>query len=175
MSARQRRAHLALLSCLAVLLCVSLASLSAGARPGGGDSFSGSSSSSGGSGGDGGDAAGLIIQLIILCFEHPAIGVPVLIIVVVFLVVKKVIASSRRGWSTTTPEAVRAVQQVERAPQVSRVQLDAIRSVDPGFSLVLFEDFAYLLYAAVQRARGTGTAALAAYLAPPLVTALVDP
>jgi Tim44-like domain len=173
MSRRSKRATIALLFTLALL---SLA-LSAWARPGGGDSFSGSSSShsSGGSSSDGGDAAGLIIQLVVLSFEHPAIGVPLLIIVVGFLIAKKVVTSSRQGWSTTTPEAVQSVRQVERAPKLSRMDLDRIRGLDPGFSLVLFEDFAYLLYAAVQRARGTGTAPLAAYLAPHMVQAMVDP
>ncbi|MEO6601779.1 MAG: TIM44-like domain-containing protein [Polyangiaceae bacterium] len=176
MSRRSKRAAIALLFTLGLLLC---GSLSAWARPGGGHSFSGGSSShsSGGSGGDGGDAAGLIIQLVVLCFEYPAIGVPLLIIIVGFLVAKKVVTSSRQGWSTTTPESVQAVQRVERAPteQASRMDLDRIRGLDPGFSLVLFEDFAYLLYAAVQRARGTGTAPLAAYLAPHMVQAMVDP
>lgn len=174
MSRRSKRATFALLFTLALLLSWSLC---VWARPGGGDSFSGSSSShsSGGSSGDGGDAAGLIIQLIVLSFEHPAIGVPLLIIVVGFLIAKKVVMSSRQGWSTTTPEAVEQVQQVERAPKLSRMELDGIRTLDPGFSLVLFEDFAYLLYAAVQRARGTGTAPLAAYLAPHMVQAMVDP
>ena len=41
-----------------------------------------------------------------------------------------------------------------------------LRSVDPEFSLVLFEDFVYMLYAAVQRARALGTQPLAAYLEP---------
>ncbi len=176
MSRSPKRARLALIFAVTLALCA-LLSLSAGARPGGGNSFSGSSShSSGGSGGDGGgDATGLIIQLIILCFEHPAIGVPLLIIVVVFLIAKKVVTSSRQGWSTTTAEAAQAVAQVERAPKLPRMELDRIRELDPGFSLVLFEDFAYLLYAAVQRARGTGTAPLAAYLAPPMLQTMVDP
>jgi hypothetical protein len=171
-----KRAAVALLFTVALWLSWSVA---VWARPGGGDSFSGSSSShsSGGSSDDGGDAAGLIIQLIVLSFEHPALGVPLLIIVVGFLIAKKVVMSSRQGWSTTTPSvsSVQAVEQVERAPKVSRTELDRIRGLDPGFSLVLFEDFAYLLYAAVQRAHSTGTAALAAYLAPHMVQAMVDP
>jgi hypothetical protein len=158
-------------------LGLALSCSAAWSRPGGGNSYSGSSRSShsGGGSSGGGDAAGLIFQLIILCFQHPTIGVPLLIIVVLFLVVKASIGAARKGWSTTTPEAVQAVAQVQQAARLSRMELDGIRGLDPGFSLVLFEDFAYMLYAAMQRARGTGTQAIAAYLAPDLAQVLVDP
>jgi hypothetical protein len=161
-------------------LGLALFAISAWARPGGGHSYSGSSRSShsgGGSsgGGGGGDAAGLVFQLILLCFEHPAIGVPILIIIVVFFVVKAAIGSAREGWSTTSPEAVQAVQQVQQDARVPRSELDRIRALDPEFSLVLFEDFAYLLYAAVQRARATGAQAIAAYVEPSLAQRMVDP
>jgi predicted lipid-binding transport protein (Tim44 family) len=151
-------------------------SLTAWARPGGGNSYSGGSHSGGsGGGGGGGDAAGLLFQLLFLCIEHPTIGVPILIIVVIFLVAKAAIGATRKSWSTTTPAAVQAVQQVQQDARVPRMELDRIRGIDPGFSLVLFEDFAYMLYAAVQRARAVGTQAIAAYLAPNLAQALVDP
>jgi len=184
MSGRFRKQHRTLLIWLPLALALGLAlsySVSAWARPGGGHTYSGGSSrstrSSGGhsGGGDGGDAAGLIFQLILLCIQHPALGVPLLIIVVVFFIAKAAIGARQKGWSTTTPETVQAVQRVERSARVGQSQLDAIRTLDPGFSLVLFEDFAYMLYASVLRARGVGTQALAAYLAPNLAQALVDP
>ena len=174
MSARKKRALLA----TALVLGLALGSLSAWARPGGGNSYSGSSHSShsgGGSSGGGGDAAGLVLQLVLLCFEHPAVGVPLLVIVILFFVAKAAIGSARQGWSTTTPEAVQAVQQVEQDARLSRMELDRIRGLDPEFSLVLFEDFAYMLYAAVQRARATGAQAIAAYVEPNLAQAMVDP
>lgn len=185
MSAARRSDARALLKWLPLALAVGLAlwlvldSDSAWARPGGGQSYSGgsrSTRSSGGrsSGGDGGDASGLIFQLLLLCIRYPALGVPVLIIVVVFFVAKAAVGARQKGWSTTSPEAVQAVQRVEQSARLGRSQLDAIRTLDPGFSLVLFEDFAYMLYAAVQRARGTGTQALAAYLAPDLAQTLVN-
>ena len=160
-----------------LLAALVLCSLTALARPGGGNSYSGGSHYSGGgsSGGGGGDASGLVFQLILLCIQYPAIGVPLLIIVVVFFIVKSVVGSSQKGWSTTTPAAVQAVPQVERTARLSRMELDRIRGLDPEFSLVLFEDFAYMLYAATQRARGTGTQALGAYLAANLAQNLVDP
>ncbi len=47
-----------------------------------------------------------------------------------------------------------------------RQALDALRSKDPDFSFVVFEDFAYALFAEVHRARGNGRiSALSPYLA----------
>jgi hypothetical protein len=173
MSARKKRiARVALLVLGLALTC----SLSAWARPGGGNSYSGGShSSGGGGGGGGGDAAGLILQLLLLCIEYPAVGVPLILIIIVFLIVKGVMGAAQKGWSTTTPEAVQAVQQVEQDARLSRMELSGIQRLDPEFSLVLFEDFAYMLYAAVQRARATGGQTLAAYLEPSLAQNLVDP
>jgi len=192
MSTTRRRNERTLLSWLVPVLMLALAlgltlySVEAWARPGGGHTYSGgghsysggrssssgSSRSSGGhsGGGGGGDASGLIFQLLLLCFQYPALGVPLVIIVVVFFVAKAAVGASQKGWSTSTP-----VQSVEGSARVPRSELDAIRTLDPGFSLVLFEDFAYMLYAAVQRGRGIGTQALAAYLEPRLAQALVDP
>ncbi len=185
MISRKQRTWLILAGVLAIALLWSLAAF---ARPGGGNSYSGSSrsssgssssyrssgSGSSGSSGGGGDASGLVLQLILLCVQYPAVGVPLLVIVVGFFVAKNVIGSGRQGWSTTTAEDVRQVQQVEQTALVSRMDLDGIRGLDPGFSLVLFEDFAYMLYAAVQRARGLGTQPIAAYLDPTLAEQLVD-
>jgi hypothetical protein len=167
---------------LALAVGLLLYTVSAWARPGGGHTYSGGSSrssssrSSGGhsSGGGDGDAAGLIFQLILLCIQYPALGVPLLIIVVAFFVVKAMIGAGQKGWSTTTPD-VRAVERVEASQIVGRAELDTIRALDPGFSLVLFEDLVYMLYAAVQRGRAIGTQALAAYLEPNLAQSLVDP
>jgi hypothetical protein len=119
---------------------------------------------------------GLLLQILIsLCVEHPSVGVPLLIVIVIFFLAKAAVGGARQGWSTTTPADVAAVPRVVADARVSRQEVDGIRNLDPGFSLVLFEDFAYLLYGAVQRARGLGTQALAAYLAPELAQALVDP
>jgi hypothetical protein len=166
-----------------VLVACGLLTLNAWARPGGGQSYSGGSHysggsshySGGGSSGGGGDASGLVFQLILLCFNYPAVGVPLLVIIVGFFIVKSLVGASQKGWATTTPEAVQAVQRVEQTAQLSRTQLGSISALDPEFSLVLFEDFAYMLYAATQRARATGTQALGAFLAPNLAQNLVDP
>ena len=58
-------------------------------------------------------------------------------------------------------------------PQVPRRALEALRATDPNFSVVLFEDFLYSLYAEVHTARGEGRVAqLSAYLAPEVLTIL---
>lgn len=173
MNARRSRALLTWSLSLCVVLSVSLA----GARPGGGHSYSGRShshSGGGGGGGDGGDAAGLLLQLLILCIDYPALGVPLLVIIVVFFAVKAVAGSRSRDWSTVSTAPIEAAPRIESPALVSRSALDAIRGIDPGFSIVLFEDFAYMLYAAVQRARALGTAPLSAYLGPDLARALPD-
>ncbi len=159
---RLRRGALLALGTLILLLIPVLAL----ARPGGGEGFSGGSGGNGGGGGD----SGFIFLLIRLWFElvirYPAIGIPMTIAgVVAFMVWKK-----RRGnagsqnWDLTpvTPAA---------APRRPRsTDLDAIRAVDPEFSVVLFEDFAYALYARAHQARADRRLldGLAPYLSPPV-------
>jgi hypothetical protein len=62
------------------------------------------------------------------------------------------------GWSTPVPEiepAIPTVPTPSPGPALQpRANLERIRTIDPDFSTVLFEDFAYLLYAEVHRARG---------------------
>jgi hypothetical protein len=153
------------------------------ARPGGGSSYSGggggsrssggggsysgggSHSSGGGSGGD--EAAG---ALLLLCFEHPALGIPIAIVVVIVLVVRARWGASSSGveWSTTSPAFTpmpggRAGGASHEPPP--RAALEGLRRTDPAFSVVVFEDFVYFLYAEMHRARGaSGVEALAAYL-----------
>ena len=51
-------------------------------------------------------------------------------------------------------------QIVHRASDAPRSRLDANRSIDPNFSVALFEDFVYLLYAEMQRSRAGDAASL---------------
>jgi predicted lipid-binding transport protein (Tim44 family)/DNA-directed RNA polymerase subunit RPC12/RpoP len=134
------------------------------ARPGGGEGYSG-----GGDGGGGGDGAGeLVFFLLRLWFEfvihYPAIGIPLTIVgILVFLAWNKRRAKAgSQNWDLTPRPAA--------PPQRPRsFDLDAIRGVDPEFSIVLFEDFAYALYARAHQARVDRHAldALAPYLSPP--------
>ncbi len=166
---RSRRVAVAVAVALLLVAAVALA------RPGGGQSFSGGSHGGGGGGGGGGALVEILIWLVL---THPRIGIPVVLLVIVVAVVRKLARSAMKSWSTTLAAQVAAVQQVQQVQQaaaVPRSRLDQIRSVDPGFSVVLFEDFAYMLYAAVQRSRATGPAQIAAYLAPDVAQMLPNP
>jgi len=149
-------------------------------RPGGGQSYSGGHSSGGYSGGHssgGGGGGGALVWLLMdLCIHHPAIGVPLLVIVVIVLVVRSRSNDTSRGWasqdlsSVTFEPAYEEPQPVAATQGVPRRALDRIRETDPEFSIVLFEDFLYVLYAEMMRARGQqGAMALSAYLSPSVI------
>jgi Tim44-like domain len=179
--ARTRR--LAFLVALAILLVATVAA----ARPGGGGSFHGGggggshgysggggfsggshggSGYSGGSGGSGGGNGFAIFELILLCFEHPLLGL-IILAIVGFGVVKNITQSGYRDWSTTT---VTAPAQPAVDP---RKELDSLRRFDDSFSPIVFEDFLYALYAQVHAARGRGALdSFSAYLAPRPLAAL---
>jgi DNA-directed RNA polymerase subunit RPC12/RpoP len=155
-----RRRLLLVLGAVAFLLVPALAL----ARPGGGEGYSG-----GGGDGGGGDG-GLIWLLIRLWIEfvihYPAIGIPLTIVgILIFLAWKrKKGTAGSQNWdlSPAPPAAPPA-----RPPSTD---LDAVRGLDPEFSIVLFEDFAYALYARAHQARADRRAldALAPYLSPPV-------
>ncbi|WP_437291842.1 TIM44-like domain-containing protein [Sorangium sp. So ce406] len=61
------------------------------------------------------------------------------------------------AWATMVPAASLSLPVPPRPPPVSmRKRLEALRAHDPAFSLVLFEDFLYALYARAHEARGAG-------------------
>jgi hypothetical protein len=172
------RRHKWLWPALVTLLVLLVASVAL-ARPGGGHSYSGGSRSSGsshsgGGGGSGGDGGVLFELLILLCIEHPSVGIPLLILVALGMLVRAAMQRGMKAWSTTPSDVTKVETTTRQAPQPRR-QLEQLRGVDPEFSLVLFEDFVYMLYAAVHRARALGTGPLAAYLNPSLSAALVNP
>ena len=168
----RRIGHLAGALGIAVLVATAVAA----ARPGSGQSYSGGSRSSGGYGGGGGSGGGgfAIDLLVWLLIENPVIGIPIVLIVIAVVIARSVATSRMQGWSTT-PTAVAVVEQIEQSTLVPRVELDRVRAIDPGFSVVLFEDFVYLLYAAIQRARATSTASIAAYLSDQVANSMQDP
>jgi hypothetical protein len=166
---RQRLLFLVLVASVLLLASVALA------RPGGGQSYSGGSRSSGSGGGGDGDAGGILVELLIwLCIENPQVGIPLALLVMVGLVIRWAIQRGMKAWSTTRVD-VHAVQKVEQPASSARLELERLRAHDPEFSLVLFEDFVYMLYGAVQRARGLGAGWLAAYLEPQLAASLQQP
>lgn len=176
-----RRLGLALLALAIVWLGADLAE----ARPGGGHTFStnhssgggGHSSSGGGSGhgGGGGDGAELIFFLVRLIFLYPRVGLPVAAVAVVVVVVA-MRNQKLSDWDTPHHAHV-SPDPTHLLPGASRSLADALtrlRGLDPDFSRVLFEDFAYRLFATVQRARpdAQALAALAPYLSDGVRSAL---
>jgi hypothetical protein len=149
-----------------VLLAIAIVLFAASgwARPGGGQSFGGRSGggsgrSGGGSGGGGGGggcvaAAELVWWLLELTIEHPAIGVPLDLVILGFIVYAYTQKHKQEaGWSTTAA-AERAAYRVRPSRSIRRDLQLGVSRADPDFSLVLFEDFVYALFAAAHEARG---------------------
>ena len=152
-------------------------------RPGGGQSYSGSRSSGGGGGLTRAAAVGRRRRRRALLPALPSrasvtrqVGVPLLIIVIIVFVAAHRAANANatqsRGWASQDYSSIayssrrrRARRGDARRPALARSI--SIRETDPDFSIVLFEDFLYTLYAEMKRARGQqGAMALGAYLSP---------
>lgn len=153
---RLSRGFLAGVAALALL--VGLAD-SAWARPGGGDSYSG-----GGGHGDGGDSGEgallleLVYHLVRLSFHHPKIGLPLLAIVIGYILYSSYKKRLNKDWDSGPPV------ELQRS-----TDLEDLRKIDPDFSQVVFEDFAFRLFSTAHRARAS-EAELAA-VAPYVMTA----
>jgi len=134
-----------------VLVLLLLLPAVAVARPGGGEGYSGGGGDSGGGDG-GGELAWLLIRLWIeFCIAYPQIGIPVTIVVILI-----VMARRRRKARAGSQNWDSASSRATAPPTGPRSQdLDAIRTLDPDFSVVLFEDFAYALYARAHQARSS--------------------
>ncbi|HEY0556640.1 MAG TPA: TIM44-like domain-containing protein [Thermoanaerobaculia bacterium] len=119
------------------------------ARAGGGQSYSGGSS--GGSGGGDGGLIFLLVRLLFwLIFHHPLIGIP-LTIGLVYLFVqyqKRTGAAGTQNWTSAPRPSAPPSAPASR-------NLDDLRTLDPEFSVVLFEDFAYDLFARAHEARSS--------------------
>lgn len=158
---RRRRAWAGAGGLLALgLLAVGLLGWGGGealARPGGGDSYSGGGGhgSSGGGGDGGGALLELIFHLLRLCFYYPKIGLPLLAIVVGFILYSSYKKQQNKDWDSGPP--------VELARSI---ELEELRRLDPDFSQVVFEDFAFRLFSAAHRARASEAdlAAVAPYV-----------
>jgi hypothetical protein len=150
---RSRASRLPALAVIAIIAAIAAIALlvlpgPALARPGGGEGYSG-----GGSGGSGGGDGGCIFLLLRLWFElvfrYPVVGIPLTIIIVVGFILyqKRKGKTGEQIWDSAPPAA-------PPARRASR-DLDDIRQLDPEFSVVLFEDFAYALYARAHQARSS--------------------
>jgi predicted lipid-binding transport protein (Tim44 family) len=139
-------------------------------RPGGGHTFSGGSSRGGGSFSGGSSRGGSSFGSSPRLGGAPLLGLGgcgfggcfmLLVVIVVVVVVLYMINKNRGGGG---PPAPSGGQGPPGAPPSQ--DLDAIRGIDPEFSVVLFEDFAYALYAKAHEARANrqDLDALAPYL-----------
>ncbi|HKO90333.1 MAG TPA: TIM44-like domain-containing protein [Polyangiaceae bacterium] len=165
MSPRASRSHVWPWFAVLASVALVLSAVEAGARPGGGESYSGGSRSSGGGrggGGGGGDGGELVWLVIRLIFYYPQVGVPLAIVVGVgWFALNRHRLTTWQSSSAPAPGVERG-----RAVEAARVDVEALRARDPEFSLVLFEDFVYRLFATAYRARHEEKqlAALAPYL-----------
>ena len=158
-----------------------LVALSALARPGGGGSFSGGGGGGGGGGSGGGGGNGLIGFLVGLIWDLLPwpLKIVVIAVLIVMFIVRSVSGTRQHDWDTAGASAVVQpwTQPLARPAPIAagglRQRLAAIRQFDPDFSLVLFEDFLYALYAEARYALGRGQLAmLSAYLAPEVTEAM---
>ena len=135
------RRKLAIIGIVLAALCAT-----AFARPGGGDSFSGG----GGHGGGGGDGGGafFVLELLWYLFQliiyYPWIGVPLTLTIIIWVVWSSYKQNKNKDWDSG-PAAV-----LHRAAPTT-----ALRQLDPEFSPVVFEDFAFRLFSTAQRARAS--------------------
>jgi hypothetical protein len=135
------------------------------ARPGGGESYSGG----GGHGGGGGGDAGLVFELIYwtlrLCLYYPYVGLPILALIVGWVIRSAYRQHQNKDWDSGPPV------ELEGA-----IDLSELRRVDPDFSQVVFEDFAFRLFSTAHRARSTATtlATIAPYVSAAARTALAE-
>ena len=134
----------------------------ADARPGGGESYSGggghsSGGGGGGGGGDGGNVFELVYWLIRLIIYAPQIGLPVLALVIGVVVYGAYKQQKNKDWDSGPPVTLKRA-----------ASMDPLRRVDPEFSQVLFEDFAFRLFSSANRARHTldALATVAPYVGP---------
>lgn len=177
-------------ACVALLVGALSFSAAVAARPGGGQAYRGGSSRSSGSSshyspssgssrhygpsGGGGDVdSGLLLELLLLCFRYPPLGLLVAGGVVGFVILNRRRTSGLSEWSVGgMPVRVEATTAATSA----RRELTRLVESDPGFSLVLFEDFAYALYAELEMKRARGEVRrLAAFLSPAVMELLYDP
>jgi Tim44-like domain len=159
----KRRIAIALLV-LAVLCGVAIA------RPGGGETFSGGGSSGGGGGGGGGAIGAiyflieLLYYLVVLVVYYPYIGLPVIALIVFWIVRSRRSKHANGDWNSA--------QAAQLAPPPPT--LTAMRALDPDFSRIVFEDFAFRLFATAQRARATALETVAPYVGEAARTSLAQ-
>jgi hypothetical protein len=161
-----------------VVLALLVFSASAFARPGGGQSYRGGSSRSSGGGGYSGGSSrssggGGYSGGGYSTGESLSPGAAIFVLFIIICVVVVMAAVQKRGggqqnWSTYTPQQGQFGQaygaqpygqggNTYEVPTNLRADLEQLRSVDPNFSLVVFDDFVSALYTEILLAQGRGT------------------
>jgi len=123
--------------------------LSAEARVGGGQGFSsGSGGSSGRGGGDGEILVDIFFLLIHLAIEYPAIGVPLLLLFIAGIAIRVMFFSGGRPSYEDRGIGVEKSGRPTRGGHTSSTAqgLAKIRTVDPGFSVPVFLEFAAMVH-----------------------------
>jgi len=136
------------------------------ARPGGGESYSGGGGhGGGGGGGDGGAIFELLYWLIRLVIVYPAVGLPILAAIIGYVLYSAYKQRQNKDWDSGPPI------KPHRA-----IELGDVRQIDPDFSQVVFEDFAFRLFSTAHRARHTAQtlATIAPYVSEPARAALAE-
>jgi hypothetical protein len=162
-----------------------LVAVDALARPGGGGSFSGGGGggggggygggSYGGGGSSGGGGGGLMLWLFFNLLPWP-LKLVVVAGIIAYVLLK--MAPDRRGtdWSTTggaVPDYTPPPRYDRGSGESPRATLARLRENDPAFSIILFEDFLYTLYAEAQQRRARGELKmLSAYLSQAVIARL---
>jgi predicted lipid-binding transport protein (Tim44 family) len=136
-------------SLVALVAVLGIAGIAA-ARPGGGESYSGGGGHDRGGGGGGGGGV-VIFELIYWLFRillaYPAVGLPILGLVIGYAVYSAYRKQRTRDWDSGPPAELHEA-----------LELADVQRLDPAFSQVVFEDFAFRLFSTAQRARHTAEA-----------------
>ena len=136
------------------------------ARPGGGEGYSGGGGhGGGGGGGDAGAIFELIYWVLRLAFYYPQIGLPLLGAIGAWVLWSAYKQHKNKDWDSGPP-----------VPLEHAIDLHRVRSLDPEFSQIVFEDFAFRLFSTAHRARSSPEmlAAIAPYVAPAARSALAS-
>jgi uncharacterized Zn finger protein (UPF0148 family) len=142
-----RRRLVALVALVALVGLVGLVGIAA-ARPGGGESYSGG----GGHGGSGDGGGGVVVFELIywlfrLIFWYPSIGLPIVGVVIGYVVWSAYRQHQNKDWDSGPP-----VELHEAADPAE------VRRLDPAFSHIVFEDFAFRLFSTAHRVRHSAEA-----------------
>jgi len=118
------------------------------ARAGGGEGYSGGGGGGGGHGGGGGDGGGgfIIYLLIQLVFQHPIIGIPVLL-----LVIYLVYQGKQQGTNAYQGSVIRRGSAIIDQQQINST-LDLIRRHDPAFDESAFGQRVAAAFLKIQQA-----------------------